>query len=179
MSSHSLILGLSHVSVFHFSRVIWATWKFDNIVFFIYLITIKSVFGWHFLIKSSRFQKDSEKIEIFPVSFMISIFKIRSWVKNKNKNKNNLLPIHTNIHNIFVFNNKTINILESPVWIIYFGEYSLWFMVVAMVSCSSDYDRLTVHCKTYESHVPHKFTKMQSGPMTNVISPDRVKIRVL
>jgi hypothetical protein len=28
-----------------------------------------------------------------------------------------------------------------------------------------------LHCKTDESHVPHKFTKIQLGPMTNVISP--------
>jgi hypothetical protein len=27
------------------------------------------------------------------------------------------------------------------------------------------------HCKTDESHAPHKFTKMKSGPMTNVIHP--------
>jgi hypothetical protein len=40
-------------------------------------------------------------------------------------------------------------------------------------------DVCTTHCKTYESHVPHKFTKMQSGPMTNVISPNIVKSRVL
>ncbi len=36
-----------------------------------------------------------------------------------------------------------------------------------------------LHCKTDESHVPHKFTKMQSGPMTNVISPNRINSRVL
>ncbi len=29
---------------------------------------------------------------------------------------------------------------------------------------------IVVHCKTGESHVAHKFAKMQSGPMTNVIS---------
>jgi hypothetical protein len=36
-----------------------------------------------------------------------------------------------------------------------------------------------MHCKTAESHEPHKFTKMQSGPMTNVISPNSMEIRVL
>ncbi len=28
------------------------------------------------------------------------------------------------------------------------------------------------HCETDDSHAPHKFTKMQSGPMTKVISPN-------
>jgi hypothetical protein len=36
-----------------------------------------------------------------------------------------------------------------------------------------------IHCKTDESHAPHKFTKMQSGPMTNVISPNNINIRIL
>jgi hypothetical protein len=35
------------------------------------------------------------------------------------------------------------------------------------------------HCKTDESHAPHKFTKMQSGLMTNVISPNNINFRVL
>jgi hypothetical protein len=36
-----------------------------------------------------------------------------------------------------------------------------------------------LHCKTDESHAPHKFTKMQSGLMTNVISPNSINIWVL
>ncbi len=32
-----------------------------------------------------------------------------------------------------------------------------------------------VHCKTNESHSPHKFTKKESGLMTNVISPNSIK----
>jgi hypothetical protein len=37
-------------------------------------------------------------------------------------------------------------------------------------------DEAAEHCKTDESHAPHKFTKMQSGPMTNVISPNSINI---
>ncbi len=36
-----------------------------------------------------------------------------------------------------------------------------------------------LYCKTDESHVPHKFAKMLLGLMTNVISPNSIKIRVM
>jgi hypothetical protein len=36
-----------------------------------------------------------------------------------------------------------------------------------------------LYVRLTSSHVPHKFTKMQSGPMTNVISPNSINIRIL
>jgi hypothetical protein len=35
------------------------------------------------------------------------------------------------------------------------------------------------HCKTVDAHVPLNFKSMESGPMTNVITPTSFKIRVL
>ncbi len=40
-------------------------------------------------------------------------------------------------------------------------------------------DLFALHCKTDESHAPHKFTKKESGLITNVISPNGINIRVL
>jgi hypothetical protein len=53
------------------------------------------------------------------------------------------------------------------------GRYSItWNILLLLTRQVQHY----MHCKTDESHVPHKFTKKQLGPMTNVISPNSIKI---